>query len=90
MAEPSEHSFGLEIGVVVDYLTRVGVAVIDVANGTLKTGDAIWIKGHTTDLKQTVDSMQLDRAPVIEAKGGQQVAIKVQSRVRRHDRVYKL
>jgi len=81
---------GQEVGAVISYFAHVGAAVVDVAKGSLKLGDTIWIKGHTTDFKQAVDSMQIDHKPVTEAKRGDQVGLQVSERVRRHDRVYKL
>ena len=89
MAETPEVA-GQEVGVVVGYFSHVGAAVIEVTQGKLKLGDTIWIKGHTTDLKQTVDSMQIERQAITEASPGKQVGLKVKDRVRRNDRVYKI
>lgn len=90
MAQTQPDVQGQEIGIVVSYFSHVGAAVIKITQGSLKVGDALWIKGHTTDLKQTVDSIQVEHQPVSEATRDQQVGIKVQSRVRPHDRVYRL
>lgn len=90
MADATPEAVGQEIGAVVGYFAHVGAAVIDIKKGALKVGDTIWVKGHTTDLKQTVDSIQVDHKPVTEATPGQQVGLKVSDRVRRHDLVYKL
>jgi putative protease len=57
---------------------------------TLKVGDKLHIKGHTTDVEFTVDSMQIDNANVTEGKSGDGVGIKVPDRVRRGDTVYKV
>ncbi|MBI4300191.1 MAG: translation elongation factor-like protein [Chloroflexi bacterium] len=78
-----------EIGVVSDYFSHVVVAGIDL-NAPLKVGDRIHIKGHTTDLEMPVDSMQIDRQNVQEAKPGDSIGIKVPDRVRRGDKVYKI
>ena len=56
----------------------------------LKVGDKIAIKGHTTDLELTVESMQVQNANVQEGKPGDEVGIKVPDRVRRGDYVYKI
>lgn len=88
-SKPAE-AVGEEVGTVVGYFAHVGAAVVDVTKGSLKVGDTIWIKGHTTDLKQTVDSIQLDHTPITEATKGQQIGLKVGGRVRRHDLVYRL
>lgn len=66
------------------------VAVLKVTVGPIKAGDQVWIRGHTTDLKQTITSMQVDHKPVPEAKKGMEVGVKVSSRVRRGDRVYRI
>lgn len=78
-----------KVGEVFTYFSNVGVAGIKLTD-TLKVGDKIAIQGHTTNIEQTVDSMQIDRAPVKEAKKGTEIGIKVPDRVRRNDVVYKL
>lgn len=77
------------IGVVRDYFARVEVAGIDL-EGTLRSGDTIHIKGHTTDLEQTVESMQIEHEQVGEAKAGAAIGIKVRERCRGGDVVYKV
>jgi len=57
---------------------------------TLKVGDKIHIKGHTTDLEMDVDSMQIDNEQVAEAKAGDSIGVKVDERVRSGDTVYKV
>ena len=47
-----------EVGKVSDFFARPVVAGIDLT-GTLKVGDKIHIKGHTTDMEFIVDSMQI-------------------------------
>jgi len=59
-------------------------------SGSLKVGDKIHIKGHTTDIEITVDSMQINNVDVKEAKAEDAVGIKVSERVRRGDTVYKV
>ncbi len=87
---PEAASSGEEIGEVISFFAVPSAAIIEIKQGTLKLGDTIWIRGHTTDLKQTVESMQSEHTVLTEAKAGQQVGIKVSSRVRRNDRVYKI
>ena len=77
------------IGTVSDFFARPVVAGIDL-NGTIKVGDKIKIKGHTTDLEFTVDSMQIDNAFVQQAGPGDSVGIKVPDRARKGDAVYKV
>jgi putative protease len=78
-----------EIGKVSDFFARPVVAGIDVTE-SLKVGDRIHIKGHTTDVEMTVDSMQIDNKSVPSAEKGDSVGIKVPDRVRQGDTVYKI
>ena len=77
------------IGKVMDFFARPVVAGIDLI-GTLKTGERIHIKGHTTDIEFTVESMQINNVDVEEAKAGDAIGVKVSDRVRRGDTVYKV
>lgn len=79
-----------EIGKVASYFSKIGVAAIDITKGTLKVGDKIHIKGHTTDIEQDVDLIQIEHQSVPEAKPGDSIGIKVKDRVRDHDIVYKV
>jgi putative protease len=79
-----------EIGVITHYFPHVKAAVIKLSKGALKAGDTVYIKGHTTDFKQPVKSLQHNHAAVQEAKQGQEVGLKVKSRVRIGDVVYKI
>ena len=56
----------------------------------MKIGDTIHFVGSTTDFKQKIDSMQIDRKPVEMVKTGDDVGIKVINRVREHDILYKI
>jgi len=78
-----------EVGEVTHYFTRIGVAVIELTD-TLSVGDKILIKGSTTDLEQTVASMQIEHKNITTAQGGQSVGLKVEQRVREGDKVYKI
>jgi len=78
-----------EVGKVSDFFARPVVAGIDLT-GTLKVGDKIHLKGHTTDIEQIVDSMQIDNVNVEEAGAGDSIGIKVTDRVRRGDAIYRV
>lgn len=78
-----------EIGQVSAFFARPLVAGIDLT-GLLKLGDRLHIKGHTTDLELTVESMQIENAAVREAHAGQAVGVKMPDRVRPGDRVYRV
>lgn len=78
-----------EIGKVSDFYAHPVVAGIELT-GSLKVGDKIRIKGHTTDVELTVDSMQIDNANVAEAGPGDSIGVKVPEKVRSHDTVFKI
>lgn len=77
------------IGSVSDFFSRPVVAGIELT-GTLKVGDKIHVKGHTTDIETVVSSMQINNVTVQEAKPGDSVGVKMPDRVRRGDHVYKV
>jgi translation elongation factor EF-1alpha len=79
----------LEVGKVTDFFSRAVVAGIDLM-ASLKAGEKIHIKGHTTDLELTVESMQIQHTNVSEANPGDSIGIKVPDRVRRGDMVFKV
>jgi len=78
----------LEVGRVAHFFVHINVAVIDVTD-TLSVGDKIAIKGPTTDIEQTVDSMEIEHSKVKQATAGQSIGMKVKARVRENDTVYK-
>ena len=77
-----------EIGSVMTYYSNIGVAAIDLT-GNVKVGDTIIIRGYTTDVEHVIDNMEIDHKSVQEAKSGDQIGIKVASKLRKKDRVYK-
>lgn len=77
------------IGKVAHYFTKIGVGVIELSD-ELEVGDRISIEGMTTNLQQTVDSMQIEHENVKSAGSGQSIGMKVEQRVREGDLVYKL
>ena len=77
------------VGEVTDFFSRPVVAGIELT-ATLKLGDKIHIKGHTTDIEFIADSMQINNVDVKQAKAGDSVGVKVSERVRRGDTVYKV
>ena len=76
-----------EIGEVSTYFSHVNVAAVKLSR-TLKVGQRIRFKGNTTNFEQEVDSLQIDRKDVGEAKKGDHVGIKVAEKVRPHDKVF--
>ena len=78
-----------EVGTVSHFFNHINVAVVDLID-TISVGDKIAIKGPTTEIEQTVDSMEIEHAQVDQAIAGQSIGMKVKSRVREKDRVYKI
>jgi len=79
-----------KIGKVTHYFPHVKAAAVLILKNSLKVNDEIYIKGHTTDFKEKVNSMQLDHVPVQEGKKGQEIGLLVKSRVRIGDSVYRI
>lgn len=77
------------IGKISHYFTSIGVAVVDL-DATLNVGDLIKIEGATTDLLQTVESMQIEHTQVMAGRKGDSIGMKVKDRVRDGDNVYKI
>lgn len=80
---------GKLVGEVTHYYNRIGVAVIDLKD-SLQIGDQVHFFGRSTDFRQEVTSMQIEHEAITEAVEGQEIALKVDRRVRNHDKVYKL
>ncbi|MBP7792297.1 MAG: translation elongation factor-like protein [Candidatus Goldbacteria bacterium] len=78
-----------KIGVVDDFYPKVNVAAFKL-DDELTLGDTIHIQGHTTNLMQKVASMQIDKKDVSNANIGDSVGIKVESKVRKGDIIYKV
>ena len=76
-----------EIGKVNDFFARPVVAGIELT-GTLKVGDTVHIKGHSTDITMVVESMEINNVKVPVANARDSIGVKVTDRVRRGDRVY--
>ena len=78
------------VGKVMDFFGKIGVAGIQLTAGSLSVGDSIHINGHTTDVTQVVESIQLEHLEVPRADTGQTVGIRVKDRVRKGDSVFKV
>lgn len=75
------------LGEITHYYSKIGVAIVELKD-TLKVGEKIKIKGHSTEFDQNVDSIQIDHKEVEEAKKGDVVGMKVNDKVREGDVVY--
>ena len=79
---------GERIGFVTHYFSHLSVAVVKLESGTLRVGDNIHFRGHTTDFAQRVDSLQVNHAPVTEVGRRDDFGLKVREHVRENDVVY--
>jgi len=78
-----------EVGKVTHFFTKISVAVIEL-RASISVGDRILIKGPTTNLEQTIESMEIEHEKVTQAEAGQSIGLKVDDRVRENDTVYKI
>ena len=76
-----------EVGRVSHFFAKINVAIIELKSA-ISVGDQILIKGPTTDIEQTVDSMEIEHEKVKQAEAGQSIGMKVNARVRENDSVY--
>jgi len=76
------------IATVTHYFSHLSVAALSL-RAPLAVGDRIHIRGRTTDLVQTVESMEIEHRRVERAHPGDDVAIRVADHVREHDLVFR-
>lgn len=90
-APPPPPPPGDRIGTVTHYFAHVSVAVVKLDPGTtLRVGDNIHIRGHTSDFGQRVESLQIGHAQVDEVGPNDDFGVKVNDHAREHDVVYKV
>lgn len=77
------------VGKVTHFYNQISVAVLELS-GNLEVGDRIVILGKTTDLTQTVTSMEIEHNKVQKVGPGTEVALKVAEPVRQGDIVYRI
>ena len=75
-------------GEITHFYSKLGVAAVNLRT-PLHIGDHIHVLGHTTDMEEVLDSMEVDHHKVDIAKPGDDVAIKVVEKVREGDKVYR-
>ena len=79
-----------EIGYVSKFFGRISVAAIEITSLEINVGDTIRIKGHTTDQKIEVKSIQIEHKNVETAKKRDSIGIEVTEKARRKDKVYRI
>lgn len=81
----------LYIGKCTNYFTKIGVAEFKLETNNLKVGDEIIVSGPTTGVVETtVSEIRVDLKPVEEAKKGERVSVKIEPKLRRADKLYKM
>ena len=80
---------GKRVGKVTHFFDHIGVAVLALTE-TIRVGDSLHFLGHGTDFVQTVGSMEIEHKSVESAKAGDDVALKVEQRVRPNDAIFKV
>ena len=90
-APPPPPPPGDRIGTVTHYFAHVSVAVVKLDPGTtLRVGDNIHVRGHTSDFGQRVESLQIGHAQVDEVGPNDDFGVKVKDHAREHDVVYRV
>lgn len=84
----ADHDPSEAIGTVTHYFGHLSVAAISL-KAALAVGERCHIRGHTTDVEQPVDSMEIDHQRVERAGPGDDVAISVQGQVREGDLIFR-
>ena len=87
---PEPPAPGERVGVVTHYYGQPSVAIVKLESGSLRVGDTIHFKGHTSDFSQRIESLQVEHAAVSEVGPNDDFGIKVLQHVREHDVVYKV
>ncbi len=79
------------IGRGMNYFPNIEVAEFKMEAGTLKVGDKILITGPTTGVVETVvEEIRVDLKPVEETKKGEFFSVKIDQKIRRSDKLYKI
>ena len=88
MTEQPDATAEKPIGEVTHYFSKIGVMAVDLSD-SLTVGETIHVKGHTTDVVVSVDSMQIEHESVPKAGPGDSIGIKVGEKVRPGDKVFR-
>jgi putative protease len=81
----------LYVGKCTNYFANIGVAEFKLETANLKVGDEIIVSGPTTGIVETtVQEIRVELLPVEEGKKGERISVKIDEKLRRADKVYKL
>ena len=75
-----------KVGKITHYYDKLGVGIIKLVK-SLKVGQTVKISGKTTNFEQLISQMQLDHKDIKSGKKGQEVGVKLNSKVRSGDEV---
>ncbi|MGD9556796.1 MAG: peptidase U32 family protein [Mangrovibacterium sp.] len=79
------------VGRGMNYFPNLGVAEFKVEAGSIRAGDKILITGPTTGVVEAVaEEIRVDLQTVEEAKKGEFFSVKIDQKIRRSDKLYKL
>lgn len=78
-----------KVGLITHFYSKASVAIVELT-APLNKGDKIVIRGSTTNIEQTADSMEIEHKQVTSAQAGQSIGLKVVDRVRENDIVYRV
>jgi hypothetical protein len=84
----ADHDPADAIGTVTHFFGHLSVAAISL-KAPLAVGERCHIRGHTTDLEQTIETMQIEHQAVESAGPGDDVAIGVKDHVREGDLIFR-
>ena len=77
------------IGKITHYFGKIGVAVVELED-EVNVGDEISIEGAVTNIRQTIESMQIEHKNIETAKAGESIGLKVVDKVREGDQVFRI
>ncbi len=78
------------VGRVIHYYNAISVAIVKLDRGRVSVGDTLYLRGHTTDIKLQVESMEVEHQKIDRAAVGDEFGLKVAGHVREHDLVYRV
>ncbi|KKU81178.1 MAG: Translation elongation factor-like protein [Candidatus Gottesmanbacteria bacterium GW2011_GWA1_47_8] len=78
-------SMDVQIGKITHFYDKIGVAVVEVTNQSLRVGNKIKISGHDNEFNQIIESLQVEHAQVSEVKPGESCGVKVNESVKAGD-----
>jgi translation elongation factor EF-1alpha len=76
------------IGTVTHWFGHLSVAGVSLT-APLAVGERIHIRGHTTDVVETVSSMEIEHRKVDHAEPGDDLALAIEGHVHEHDLIFR-